>query len=411
MVFAFQTAFSIYKKQEKPSDVPVFFIGENLDTAPLVLAEFNPNDLDEKQWKNLGFTEKQAATILKYKNVVGGKFISKEQFSKCYAVSPEKYDELKEYILLPENNLEAQSNNFKKFEKKQLQIPGKFNPDHFSANDWMKMGFTEKQASAIVKYKNYHGGSFQSKEKFKECFVISDENYHKLAPYLILPEKAAAISSEKKQQNTLHRFDPNDLDFNGWKNLGFTEKQAQSILKYKEKVLKGSFKNADDVKRCYVISAEKFEELKPFIQIKNASVSLNNHSPLQETTDFSKVDLNKITFRQLKEFGFEDKEAAFILSFRKKLGGFIKKEQILETYDINKELAEKLINKVFLDNSSVQRYTLTDAPEDWLKSHPYFRYSADRIIYYRVSHPDDKKIWKFIKVKLEYEAKMRLYLK
>jgi hypothetical protein len=59
------------------------------------------------------------------------------------------------------------------------------------------MGFSEKQSAAIVKYKNYLGGSFLSKEKFKECFIINDENYKKLYPYLILPEK----TPENKENN------------------------------------------------------------------------------------------------------------------------------------------------------------------------------------------------------------------
>jgi len=54
---------------------------------------------------------------------------------------------------------------------------------------------------------------------------------------------------------------------------------------------------------------------------------------------------------------------------------------------------------------------LVDAPEEWLKNHPYFKYSADKIMYYRISNPDDKKIWKLLKIKPEYEARMRLYLK
>mgnify|MGYP002653122147 CR=1 FL=1 len=71
-------------------------------------------------------------------------------------------------------------NSFRKYEKKELKISGRFNPDQLSVNGWMNMGFTENQANAILKYKNYLGGSFVSKEKFKECFIISDENYSKL---------------------------------------------------------------------------------------------------------------------------------------------------------------------------------------------------------------------------------------
>ena len=51
-------------------------------------------------------------------------------------------------------------------------VSRKFNPDLYSESDWQNMGFSEKQAAAIVKYKNYLGGSFVSKEKFKEWRYI-----------------------------------------------------------------------------------------------------------------------------------------------------------------------------------------------------------------------------------------------
>ena len=111
------------------------------------------------------------------------------------------------------------------------------------------------------------------------------------------------------------------------------------------------------------------------------------------------------------EFGFDEKSAGMMLGYRKKLGGFMDRKQIVETYDIDKDLAQKLCAVAQLDNSTVPNYTLVDAPEDWLKNHPYFKYSADKIIYIRLSEPNDKKIWKFIKVKPEYEARMKLYLK
>jgi hypothetical protein len=130
-----------------------------------------------------------------------------------------------------------------------------------------------------------------------------------------------------------------------------------------------------------------------------------------EKTDFAKIDLNQINFKQLCEFGFSEKDAAGILAFRKKLGGFISKQQLLEAYDIDRTMGEKLIYSVQINNSNVAKYSLSEAPEEWLKTHPYFRYSADRIIYYRITNPDDKKIWKFLKLKPEYEQKMRLYVK
>lgn len=407
------------------------------------LQEFDPNNLDENGWKKLGFSEKQVATILKYKNIVGGEFTSKAQLKKCYSISEEKFNELEPYILLPENTKNSyesgkyrsfHNSNPRSFEKKELKIPGKFNPDHCSTTDFVKMGFTEKQAHSILKYKQYLGGSFLSKEKFKDCFIISEENFRKMEPYLLLPEKTPEnyiakthykSNSTDKEKFSYEKFDPNITDLEGWQKLGFSEKQAQVIVNYRDRNLKGSFKNLDEIARCFVISEEKFEELKPYIVLnpdnlkKNALQKTGNASFVSNSksenapeakTDFAKTDLNQITFKQLLEFGFDEKSAGMILNYRKKLGGFVTRQQIVDTYDIDKELAQKLVAVARLDHSKVPKYTLVSAPEEWLKTHPYFKYSADKIIYYRISYPDDKKIWKFLKTKPEYEARMRLYL-
>lgn len=400
--------FQKYTSREK-ENFPVTFIAERANTIPL--SDFNPNELNDQQWKNLGFSEKQVLTILNYKKIIGGQFTSKEQIKKCYAISEDKFLELEPYILLPANNQEAKAYSFRAPEKKSIIISKRFNPDHLSANDWIQIGFSDKQASAILKYKAYLGGSFISKEKFRECFIINDENYQKLAPYLILPEKTPAQRTEQKSKAKLQPFDPNTLDVNGWLSLGFSEKQAQVIVQYRDKNLNGYFKNSEDLKKCFVISTEKFEELKPYIRI-NPVISTDSKPRIsQEKTDFSTVDLNSITFKQLLEFGLDEKSAGSIIGFRKKLGGFVNKQQILETYNIDRDQVQKLITTCPLNATGIAKYTLVTAPEEWLKSHPYFKYSADKIIFYRISHPDDKKIWSLLKVKPEYEARMKLYLK
>ena len=414
-------AFQKYTEKSDDSFPEVTFVSESLPLESL--SEFDPNDLDENQWQKLGFSEKQTGTILKYKKIVGGKFLSKEQFKKCYAISAEKFSQLETFLLLPNTNSDAKSEKFgfKNYERKSLIINRKFNPDQLSQNDWEKMGFSEKQSAAILKYKGYLGGSFVSKEKFKECFIINEENYSKLEPYLILPAKTpenfSSYVGKSKSFNSKFKqtlFDPNILDVQGWMSIGFSEKQANVIVNYRDRNLKGSFKTLEDIQNCFVISPEKFAELKPFIRLNPAtmkSAESKRVDPKQEKTDFSKIDMNSITFRQLIEFGLDEKSAGSMIGFRKKLGGFMTKEQILETYNIDKELVQKLLSIAPLDNSKVERYSLVDAPEEWLKNHPYFKYSADKIIFYRLSNPDDKKIWKFLKTKPEYEARMRLYVK
>lgn len=424
LIILAQVAFSLYKKKQHYEKPVITFVSESKSKSKpeIILTEFDPNELDESQWKNLGFSEKQVQTILKYKKIVGGNFKSKAQFRKCYAVSEEKYNALEKYILLPESNSDFNKTQFshQPYEKKKLNIKGKFNPDNYSQKDWENLGFSEKQAGSILKYKNYLGGSFISKERLKECFIINDEQFSQMLPYLILQSKTPenfVSKFEKKKEKEVFKinqyFDPNHLNLEQWQALGFSEKQANVIINYRDRNLRGSFKSLEDIQKCFVISADKFEEMKPWIKlsIPEKGSKVEEKLTTTEKTDFAKIDLNKITFKQLQEFGFTEKDSAGILAFRKKLGGFINKNQLLETYEIDRALGDRLIYVAKLDNSNVAKYSLADAPEDWLKKHPYFRYSADRIIFFRITNPDDKKIWKFLKLKPEYEEKMRLYVK
>lgn len=450
-----------FNSSKTPDHSPLTFTenseSEKSDGTKTELQEFNPNDLNKVEWMSLGFSERQVATILKYKSVVGGNFTSKEQLQKCYSISPEKYSQIEPYILLPEqasktnsyqnynrssNNNYSQkkpSYNYNSSSNKGLTIPGKFNPDTYTVNDFINLGFTEKQASSILKYKSYLGGSFISKEKFKACYMISDENYRKLAPYLLLPENSSTNTIDKRpfvdsKQSTqkasinIEPFDPNITNIEGWKSLGFSEKQAQVIINYRDRNLKGSFKSFDDIERCFVISAEKFEQLKPYIVLNSENISskkaeintktsanMSQNSKFvndnETKTDFRQTNLNEITFKQLIEFGFDEKSAASFIGFRNKLGGFLTTKQIIETYNIDKTLAEQLISAAPLLTANVPKYTFMDAPEDWLKSHPYFKYYADKIIYYRITYKNENKFFRTMNIKPEAEQKMRMYLK
>ncbi len=398
-------------------------------SASPLLTEFDPNALDENQWEKLGFSAKQARTIINYKNkVCRGNFVSKEQLARCFAISEAKFAELSPYILLPETADEnfSKTARFASFEAKKLNIPGKFNPDNLSATDWERMGFSPKQAAAILKYKNFLGGSFRSKEKFSECFIISDAHYAQLAPFLLLPQSVPDDDYRKYPERTTATrithtyFDPNDLDAAGWQRLGFSEKQAAVILNYKNRQLKGNFKTAEDLQKCFVVSAQKFEELKPYIRIagskndaplrEQTAISVNRND-VEERTDFSKVDLNQISFAQLREFGFSEKQAAGFVSFRKKLGGFSSKDQLYHVYFADADLIRKLSSAAYLKPVPLQQIDIMTADEQTLKANPYFRYYADKIIYFRMSISDPDKLLKKVGAKPDDIAKMKIYMK
>ena len=76
-IVIFQLSYLVYKGKQETKFPEIHFTNSN--EPQLFLTDFDPNQLNEKQWENLGFTAKQVKTILKYKEIVGGNFTSKEQ--------------------------------------------------------------------------------------------------------------------------------------------------------------------------------------------------------------------------------------------------------------------------------------------------------------------------------------------
>lgn len=72
LIIALQLSFLIYKKNQVYKIPDIQFVSET--KSEIILTEFDPNVLDEKQWSNLGFTDRQIKTILKYKKIIGGSF-------------------------------------------------------------------------------------------------------------------------------------------------------------------------------------------------------------------------------------------------------------------------------------------------------------------------------------------------
>jgi len=79
----------------------------------------------------------------------------------------------------------------------------------------------------------------------------------------------------KHRQSGYFEFDPNKIGVEDWMRLGFTEKQAQSIEKYKEKG--GKFYRPQDLMRLYVMDEEHYYKLKPFVKIDVSALPKRNY--------------------------------------------------------------------------------------------------------------------------------------
>lgn len=76
-------------------------------------------------------------------------------------------------------------------------------------------------------------------------------------------------SAAAAQEIVLFEFDPNTLSLEGFEQLGFSTRQAQVIINYRN--AGAQFRRPEDFARCYTVSEEMFEKLIPYINIGEAA--------------------------------------------------------------------------------------------------------------------------------------------
>ena len=161
------------------------------------------------------------------------------------------------------------------------------------------------------------------------------------------------------------RFNPNTASLEDFQRLGFSEKQAQSILNYRAKG--GRFRRPADFAKSYVVADSVFERLAPFI-------------------DIPKTDINKADSTDLLALpGIGPFFAGKIVSYRKELGGYSRPEQLMEIWKFDREKYDALADLITC--SEPDPYPLWSLPESDLAAHPHIsKAEAHGIVLYRQHH-------------------------
>ncbi|TCC87037.1 hypothetical protein EZ428_22830 [Pedobacter frigiditerrae] len=191
---------------------------------------------------------------------------------------------------------------------------------------------------------------------------------------------------------SLFKFDPNKIDLVQWQKLGLSAKQAQSIVNYRNKG--GKFYKPEDLQRMYAITPKKYKALLPYIEIENISFANKfEKKAYPERTPYVKkelvvVEINGADTLQLDEIkGVGAAFARRIVKYREKLGGFYKKEQLLEVYGLDSVKFVEIKDQVKIDVSNIKKININTAEFEDLKSHPYLKYKQiNAIVQYRKQH-------------------------
>lgn len=183
------------------------------------------------------------------------------------------------------------------------------------------------------------------------------------------PETDAVLASSGKRRVESFTFDPNTISLSDLQRLGFSERQAQSIINYREKG--GRFRRPSDFAKSYVVADSVFQRLEPYIRIP-------------------KIDLNSADSTALVSLpGIGPYYAARIIEHRTRLRGFSYPEQLMDINRFDREKYDALKDLVTVGPS--EPYPLWTLPEDSLKLHPYIDGGAAHgIVLYREHNPRDR---------------------
>lgn len=217
--------------------------------------------------------------------------------------------------------------------------------------------------------------------------------------------KESLPNSEGQATAQLFEFNPNTIPIDSLQMLGFSQKQAATVIHYRDKG--GKFLIKRDFAKLYVVDEAKYLLLEPYIKLPDSVAreysktqnSKTGYSTKEYLTrdDFktensttgnyrrenhkagnttkyntTSIDLNEadsVALMAVKGIGpYFCRE---ILKLREKLGSFAHTEQLLEIRGMDEEKFNRIRGQIFVHPAGIKKFSLKNAKPEFLKQHPY----------------------------------------
>ena len=215
---------------------------------------------------------------------------------------------------------------------------------------------------------------------------------------------ALSDSSGRTQADAPASFDPNTADLPTLLALGFSQRVAGNLMRYRAKG--GRLRKPDDLLRIWGMDTILYARIADRIRIAGANAEPADSRPgpgdreggYRQGADFparnpkvpATVDINTADSQALVALpGIGPAYARRILAFREKLGGFVSANQWKEVYGIDTQLIGQWIQsgRLRMERGVYRRIPLATASFEQLEAHPYIsRNQARVLIAYREQH-------------------------
>jgi len=210
---------------------------------------FDPNTVDSLELISMNLSPRTIYFLMNWRRK-GKVFYRKEELSKLYTLSPEQYQQLEPYIVLPEKK-----NPFERpaFTKKPEPTSIEVNTTD-SATLTLLRGIGPFYAHKIIQRRDALGGYLNFKQ-LKEAYKFHDSVFQ------ILKNKLTIDVSKIK---TIHINSANEAELA--KHPYIKEKLAKNIILYKSGIK--TFKSKEQLKLVPLIDEEKYRKIAPYITVE-----------------------------------------------------------------------------------------------------------------------------------------------
>jgi len=207
--------------------------------------------------------------------------------------------------------------------------------------------------------------------------VMDLNEFNALAAQLKDKPAIEAKDDSRNPHPELFKFNPNNLPAEQWAKLGLSTKQIAVIKNYEAKG--GRFYIKTDLQKIYSITAEDYRRLEPYIDLPEQFVSTKT----DEIVEINSADSAKLIQVRGIGAGF----ASRIIKYRTQLGGFVRKEQLMEIYGIDTTKYHELAPLISVNPAHIKKIAINNVTIDDLRPFPYLNFKQmNAIVEYRRQH-------------------------
>ena len=233
-------------------------------------------------------------------------------------------------------------------------------------------GTISASSSTDLPVKTSRGQSFYAEKsgKSSSCAQPSQTAVRKNAPHSPVAEAVRMNLPRRKVESFL--FDPNTASEDELCRLGFSPKQARSIINYRDKG--GRYRRREDFAKSFVVSDSIYRRLEAYIDIPQLDLNLADSAAFDALP------------------GIGGWFASKMVEYRTRLGGYSYKEQLMDIWKFDQEKFDALADLVTVSPEYMTPYPLWTLPADSLRRHPYIRNyeTARAIVMFRENTPQEK---------------------